>query len=229
MKKIAIVQSNYIPWKGYFDLIASVDIFIILDDVQYTKNDWRNRNLIKTPQGSQWLTIPVGQKINRNIRDVIFPNENWKAKHWKSLVSNYSRARFFEDVAEILYPIYMQYTHSHLSILNKDILSVVCRYLDIHTKIIDSENYKILAGKNSRLIDLCLRFNASEYISGPGAKKYLDEELFLDKNIKVSWFNYLDYPEYPQLWGSFTHEVTILDLLFNCGKDSYKYMRYVHP
>ena len=104
VKKVAILQSNYIPWKGYFDLIAAVDEFILYDDVQFTKNDWRNRNKIKTPQGAQWLSIPVGQNISRRIRDVELPDTKWQLRHWKTIQSNYGRALYFEEVAAILSP-----------------------------------------------------------------------------------------------------------------------------
>src|ERR1044072_7184086 len=99
-KKVAIVQSNYVPWKGFFDLIAAVDEFVLYDDAQFTKNDWRNRNKIKTPQGVKWLTVPVGQNINRRIRDVALTDHGWQAKHWRTLEANYRRAHCFDAVAE---------------------------------------------------------------------------------------------------------------------------------
>lgn len=220
MKKIAILQSNYIPWKGYFDMIAAVDEFIIYDDVQFTKNDWRNRNQIKTPQGVQWLTVPVGQDISRSVRTVELPNSMWQAKHWKTLQSNYRRATYFEEVAALFEPIYMQRQHTLLSALNRDLLETVCAYLEITTKISNSWDYKLIEGKSARLADLCAQSGASEYISGPAAKVYLEESLFTERGIKLTWFDYSGYKEYPQLWGAFTHNVSILDLLFNCGKDS---------
>jgi len=114
MKKVAIVQSNYIPWKGYFDLIASVDEFILYDDVQFTKNDWRNRNRIKTPRGVEWLSIPVGKDINRRIRDVKINDLSWQKKHWMTLSGNYKRSAKFKEVAEFLEPLYLQKKFSYL-------------------------------------------------------------------------------------------------------------------
>ena len=227
MKKIAILQSNYIPWKGYFDMIASVDEFILYDDVQFTKNDWRNRNQIKTSQGVQWLTIPVGQNIDRRIRDVELLNSNWQSKHWKTLESNYRRSAHFDEIATLFEPLYMQRQHSYLSILNRELVEIICAYLGIKTKISYSWDYDLVGGKTERLVNLCKQAGGSEYISGPSAKDYVEEHLFTEQGIKISWFDYAGYTEYPQCWGDFVHGVSILDLLFNCGKDAAHYMRYV--
>lgn len=226
-KKVAILQSNYIPWKGYFDMIASVDEFILYDDMQFTKNDWRNRNKIKTPQGLQWLTVPVGQGINRRIRDVELPNSKWKIKHWKTLESNYRRAPHFEEVAAVFEPLYLAESFTHLSQLNRRLIDVVCNYLGIKTVINNSWDYLIIDGKTERLVDICAQAGGTEYISGPAAKDYIEENVFAERGIKLTFFNYSGYPEYPQLWGGFTHGVTILDLLFNCGNEAARYMRHV--
>lgn len=225
MKKIAILQSNYIPWKGYFDIIENVDEFIIYDEMQFTKNDWRNRNKIKTPQGVQWLTIPVGQAIGRRICDVNLVNDRWQTKHWKTLESNYRRAEFFEEVSCLLKPLYLEQKHQNLSDLNVLMIQEICDYIGITTKISKSQDYGLIEGKTERLVDLCLKSNASHYVSGPAAKDYLDEELFIENNIKLIYYNYPNYPEYPQLWGDFEHAVSIVDLLFHCGKDSGMYMK----
>jgi hypothetical protein len=227
LKKVAILQSNYIPWKGYFDMIAAVDEFILYDDMQFTKNDWRNRNKIKTPKGLEWISIPVGQDINRRIRDVTLPKGSWQKKHWKMLAANYSRARYFDELAQVLRPIYLEQEYTHLSLFNRVLIEAICGYLGIKTKISCSSDYELAEGKTERLVDLCLQANANEYISGPAAKDYVVENMFTDRDIKVTWFDYAAYKEYPQLWGDFIHEVSILDLLFNCGKDASQYMRYV--
>lgn len=227
MKKVAILQSNYIPWKGYFDMIAAADELILYDDVQFTKNDWRNRNRIRTPQGVQWLTVPVGQDITRRIRDVELPNNKWQAKHWKTLESNYRRSPYFKEVAAVFEPLYMQRQHTHLSALNRELIETVCAYLEITTMISNSWDYQFIEGRSERLADLCTQAGATEYISGPAAKDYIEESVFAERGISLMWFDYSGYPEYPQLWGEFTHGVTILDLLFNCGKDASRYMRYV--
>lgn len=229
MKKIAIVQSNYIPWKGYFDMIASVDEFILYDDMQYTRRDWRNRNQIKTPQGLKWLTVPVKVKgkYHQSIRETEIDGSEWAASHWKSLSQNYRRASCFDEIAEIFEPFYLGATHAHLSELNLELIKAVCGYLNIPTKISRSSEYLLPGGKTERLAELTAQAGGTEYISGPAAKDYIEERCFLDRGIKLTWFDYSGYPEYPQLWGEFTHGVTILDLLFNCGKDSARFMRHV--
>lgn len=228
-KRVAIVQSNYIPWKGYFDLIAAVDEFILYDDVQFTTRDWRNRNRIKTPSGLQWLTVPVGNDVRRRIRDVELPQTNWKELHWKALQGSYRRAPRFDEIAGLIEPIYRGRLHGKLSALNRDLIELVCHYLGITTRITNSWDYRLLEGKSERLADLCVQAGASGYVSGPTARSYLDERPFAERGVAVTWFDYDGYPEYPQLWGDFCHEVTVLDLLFNCGHDSHRYMKYVRP
>lgn len=229
MKKIAILQSNYIPWKGYFDMIAAVDEFILYDDMQYTRRDWRNRNQIKTPQGVQWLTVPVKVKgkYDQTIRETELDGSDWAKVHWKMLAQNYRRAPHFEEVAAIFEPIYLQHQYTHLSVLNRELIEAVCNYLGITTKISNSWNYRLIEGKTERLADFCAQAGGTKYISGPSAKDYIEESIFSERGIELSWFSYEGYPEYPQLWGEFTHGVSILDLLFNCGKDAPKYMKFV--
>jgi len=229
MKKVAILQSNYIPWKGYFDLIAAVDEFILYDDMQYTRRDWRNRNQIKTPQALQWLTVPVQVKgkYDQKIKDTLIDRSDWAIAHWKALAQNYRRAPHFDEIAIWLEPLYLSESYTHLSLLNRCFIEEICKYLNIKTVISNSQDYTIVDGKTERLADLCKQAGGTEYISGPAARGYLDEGVFTDMGLKLTWFEYIGYPEYPQLWGEFSHGVTILDLLFNCGKDSSNYMRCV--
>ena len=229
MKKIAIVQSNYIPWKAYFDMIAAVDEFILYDDMQYTRRDWRNRNQIKTPQGVQWLTVPVKVKgkYDQKIRETELNGTDWASSHWKTLAQNYRRAPHFDEIAAWIEPLYLVQPYTHLSQLNRRFIEAVCDYLEIKTVLSNSWDYTLLNGKTERLADLCAQAGGTEYISGPAAKDYIEERVFSDRGIKLAWFEYAGYPEYPQLWGEFTHGVTILDLLFNCGKEAPRYMRYV--
>lgn len=229
MKKVAIVQSNYIPWKGYFDMIAAVDEFILYDDMQYTRRDWRNRNQIKTPKGVQWLTVPVQVKgkYHQTIRETELDGNAWAGAHWKAFQQNYRRASCFDEVAPLFEAIYLQRRHTHLSALNRELIEVVCSYLGITTRISNSWDYSLLEGKTERLADLCAQAGGAEYISGPAARDYIQEQVFADRGIRLSWFDYAGYPEYPQLWGEFTHGVTVLDLLFNCGKEAPRYMKYV--
>lgn len=226
-KKVAIVQSNYIPWKGYFDLIASVDEFIIYDDMQYTRRDWRNRNLIKTPKGSEWLTVPVQikGKYHQLINQTMIDGRKWAIDHIKALEHNYSKARHFKEIFSIVEPVYLNKELINLSELNQRLINVICKYLEINTKLTTSSDYRMVEGKTERLVNLCIQSKGDIYISGPSAKDYIDAQLFANVGIKLEWFTYDGYKEYPQLWGDFNHNVTILDLLFNVGRDSKRYMK----
>ena len=226
-KKVAILQSNYIPWKGYFDLIASVDEVIMFDDMQYTRRDWRNRNQIKTPQGLQWLTVPVlvKGKYFQTIRETAIDGSTWALMHWKALSQNYSKSKYFKEITTWLEPLYVAQSYSHLSQLNRTLIEGVCLYLGIQTRITNSWDYQLVDGKTARLASLCLQANATEYVSGPAAQSYIDESVFDKSNIDLTWFEYGSYPEYPQLYGLFQHHVSILDLLFNCGPNSRLFMK----
>ncbi len=210
-------------------MIAAVDEFIIYDDMQYTRRDWRNRNQIKTPQGLQWLTVPVKVKgkYHQAIRETEIEGVDWAKSHWKSLCRNYHRAKHFNVIAQELEPLYLQAEYSHLSQLNRTFIEWVCSKLGIKTIISNSWDYQMIDGKSERLVDLCIQAGGSEYVSGPSARYYIDETVFAERGIKLTWFDYTGYPEYLQLWGDFTHGVTILDLLFNCGKDASQYMKVV--
>jgi hypothetical protein len=229
MKSVAIIQSNYIPWKGYFDMIAAADEFIIYDDMQYTRRDWRNRNQIKTPQGAQWLTVPVKIKGRylQEIRDTEIDRTDWAVEHWKTITMNYKRSVHFREIAEWLEPMYLQRSYKNLSELNRALIESICNYLAIKTKIVNSWNYEVSGGKTERLALLCKQSGSDRYISGPAARAYIDESIFADYGIKVCWFDYAGYPAYPQLWGLFIHNVSILDLLFNCGNEAFRYMKHL--
>jgi hypothetical protein len=225
-KKVAIIQSNYIPWKGYFDIINMVDEFIIYDDVQFTKNDWRNRNRIKTRDGVQWITIPVRQKsLSQKICETKVSQANWASKHWKTLVSNYSKASNFMEYAEAFENFYRSPGSNYLSEINYSLIKVINQILKINTRLSFSQNFKLVSGKNERLIDLVQQIGGSEYISGPAASGYLDESLFSEANIKITWMNYSSYSEYPQLFPPFQHEVSVIDLIFNTGANAGKFMK----
>ena len=204
-----------------------MDEFIIYDDVQFTKNDWRNRNQIKTPRGLEWLSVPVGQKISRSIRDVEIATHEWQAQHWNKLKENYKATPHFEEIAVWLRPLYLEQTHTNLSQMNRRFIEAICAYLGITTKLSWSWDYTLIGGKTERLVALCKQAGASDYLSGPAAKDYLDVALFTQQNIQVHWFTYAGYPQYTQLFGAFEHSVSVLDLLFNCGNESPNYMKQV--
>jgi len=232
VKKIAILQSNYIPWKGYFDLIASVDEFILYDDMQYTRRDWRNRNKIKSQHGLNWLSIPVHVtgKYFQTIRETEVVDSDWAAKHWETIRHAYTSAPRFAEFQHQIANLYVRAAHETLlSRINYIFLTAICGFLGIQTRITWSSDYVLAEGKTERLIDLCQQAGGTEYVSGPSAKNYVDETMFEEAGIKLTWFEYSGYPEYPQLWGEFTHGVTILDLLLNCGSESARYIRHVTP
>jgi hypothetical protein len=223
---VSILQSNYIPWKGYFDIIAKSDVFVIYDEVQYTKNDWRNRNQIISKQGVQWITIPVKQvSLDQRIDETQIFLENWNKKHKSTLVSNYSKAPYFKEISELIFPLY-ESPSKYLSEINLSFILAICGYLDIDTKIINSKNLHLTGDKNERLIDACLKLDASNYLSGPGAKDYLNLSLFEKNGIKVDWMDYSNYREYKQNTIEFVHNVSIIDLLFHKGKESRRFLKY---
>ena len=226
-KKIAILQSNYIPWKGYFDIINTVDEFILYDDVQYTKNDWRNRNKIKTKQGLIWLTIPIvlKNKFGQKIREVRISDTRWKRKHWLSISQNYSNAKYFKAYKEQFEDLYFGCSEIFLSQINYRFLAAICQILNIDTKISWSANFRLVEGKTERLISLCKQTGATEYISGPAAKSYINEELFRDENIALRYMDYSGYPDYQQFHLPFEHSVSIIDLIFHEGPRAKIYMK----
>lgn len=226
-KKIAILQSNYIPWKGYFDIINSVDEFVIYDEVQYTKNDWRNRNLIKSKDGMIWLTIPVLVKGNfyQKIKDTQIADKNWPLRHWKTICMCYANAPFFKTYRNIFEELYFNINSKFLSEINLNFIEVVNKIIDIRTKISSSTDYEIGTGKTEKLIRICKQAGATEYISGPAAKAYIDENLFITNNVKLTYFSYEGYDEYDQLFPPFKHSVSVIDLILNKGPDSNKYLK----
>jgi len=219
-KRVAILQSNYIPWKGYFDIIHDVDEFIFLDDRQYTKRDWRNRNRIKTPTGTAWLTIPVGDSEARRICDVKLPDSDWARKHWRRLQASYAGAPHFEMYRAMLEEIYLGTTWRSLSEINQHLIGTIARTLGIETAFRDSRELELRGNKQERLLDVLRQTGADVYVSGPAARSYIEPSRFAEEGIELRWKDYAGYPEYPQLHPPFVHEVTVLDLLFHTGPDA---------
>jgi hypothetical protein len=169
-KRVAIVQSNYIPWKGYFDLVHSVDEFVLFDDVQFTRRDWRNRNKIKSPQGLKWLTIPVEVKGKylQKIQETAISDSSWAVTHWKTLQQFYSNAPFWGLYHDLLEDLYLDCTSNLLSVVNQRFLSAICRTLNITTRITSSANYALADGKTERLISICKQSGAGNLSVRPG-------------------------------------------------------------
>jgi len=226
-----ITQSDYIPWRGYFDLIASADVFIILDDVQYTRRDWRNRNRIKAADGMHWLTIPVVTrgKYTQRVNETDATGHDWAASHWKTLQHAYGKAPHFAEVSTLLSPLYARAAElSSLSEINRLFLEALCGFLDIPTVFHWSTDLFPLEtldtfDKNQRILELCTATKCTRYISGPLAKDYMDMELFNKSGIEVRFADYSRYPTYPQMHRDFTPYVSIVDTLFNTGKKARDY------
>lgn len=226
-KKVAIIQSNYIPWKGYFNIIKDVDEFVLLDDVQYTRRDWRNRNIIKTRYGLKWITIPVEVKgrFDSKINEVEAFGEEWRTQHWNQLSDAYKEAPFFELYKDVFKPLFLNDTEKKISIINYKFIVAINNLMGITTPIRWSSEFSTTQDKTNRLISICKSLNADEYISGPAAKSYLNEAEFHKHHIQVRWANYDGYKEYPQLYPPFVHGITILDLLFNQGENAKDFLK----
>jgi hypothetical protein len=221
-KRIAIVQSNYVPWRGYFDLIASVDEFVLLDDAQYTRRDWRNRNRIKTAQGTQWLTISVQVKgrYTQTISQTQVADARWAHAHWETLRHAYGGAERFGEARDFVKGLYAAAPGPFLTDVNRHFLEVISRRLGISTPLTSSDVYAPQGAKTERLLDICRKAGATEYVSGPAARTYLEIERFEAEGIVVSWFEYGPYPAYEQVHPPFDPQVSILDLLLCAGADA---------
>ena len=223
-KRVAILQSSYIPWKGYFDMMRQVDEFILYDDVQFTRRDWRSRNKIKTPTGLKWLSIPVKQRENHQseaeaqlICEVEIADPSWVDKHWNAIKLSYSKAPFWSDFSESVRQMYEAVSSEKmLSQINYTFLVSISQILKINTEITWSMGYHAQGRKTDRLIDILVKTGATHYLSGPAAKSYIEDQKFADANIQLGWMSY-HYPEYPQLYPPFEHGVSVLDMIFNVG------------
>lgn len=226
-KKVLITQSNYIPWKGYFDAIHFADIFVLYDDMQYTRRDWRNRNKIKTPQGLQWLTIPVEVKGKyfQKINETKISDLGWPKDHWNMILQNYRNAPYFNLNKDFFEELYLNCQEKYLSTVNYRFLKAICGLLEIKTEFRWSSEFALKGDKSEKLLNLCVDLGASCYFTGPAAKDYLDTSLFEIAGIAVKWFDYNDYPEYLQQHGNFEHGVSILDLIFNTGPAAKQFMK----
>jgi hypothetical protein len=220
-RSVAVLQSNYLPWKGYFDIIHDVDLFIFADDVQYTKNDWRNRNKIKVPDGTAWITVPVGQAIGRRICDVEIRDHHWQEKHWKTLRQHYAQTPHFGACEAFLRRVYLERRWNSLSELNQHLIVTIAReFLGVTTEFADSRSFPLDGKRLDRLLKLLSAAGATRYVSGPAAAAYVDPSRFASAGIELEFKSYAGYPEYAQRFPPFDHFVTILDLLCNVGPAS---------
>ena len=208
------------PWLGYFEKIAKADVFVFLDDVQYKKNEWQNRNRIKTAQGPQWLTVPVTYHFPEKITEVSVNNEqDWRKHQVHALTMNYSRAKYFDEVYHTLYADLYAREWKSLADLNIESIRKAMQYMGITTKTVRSSELKTSSTSTQRLIEICSQVGAECYIAGAGGKEYMDGSLFDAAKIKVVYQDF-KHPAYPQLFGDFQPCLCVLDLLFNCGPKS---------
>lgn len=216
---VSVHQPQFMPWLGYFEKIARADRFVVLDGVQYKKNEFQNRNKIKTAQGWQWLTVPVGYKFPMTISQVPINNKiNWRNKHRQALISNYAKAPFFDHYRPQIETLYQTDWH-HLTQLNQATIHFVVQALNIHTPIEDPTNWNLSEDPTGRLVDICKHLQADTYLAGAGGRDYMDLEQFDQAGIQVV-FQSFTHPTYPQLFGDFEPFMSALDLLFNCGPES---------
>ncbi len=227
--KVGVIQSNYVPWRGYFDFIDSVDLFVFHDDLQYTKSDWRNRNRIVTPQGLRWITVPVNyRKVSQRIDEVsVDYSQNWAMRHIRQIEAHYRRAPFFQTYIDEFSEIISQ-EFSSISQLNVALSKWVMQVLDIRTPTMMSSELKLTGSKSERLILLLHSVGGTSYLSGPSAAEYLDLKLFDRHGIRVEYKDY-SYPSYQQLADPFSGEASILDLLFNTGPEAHRYLKSCAP
>jgi hypothetical protein len=225
--RICIIQSCYIPWKGFFDLIGRCDEYVIYDSAQYVKRHWHNRNRIKTANGVEWLTIPVVTKgrFEQPI-DQVEIEKPWADKHWRTLELAYKRAPFFEQLAPTVKGWYERAEKlALLTEVNAIFLHGIALLLGLKAHIVGDAAYPASGVKTERLLAICRAAGADRYLSGPSARNYFDESMFKSAGITPEWMSYDGYPEYLQLHGGFEHAVTTLDLLFNTGPEAPRYLK----
>lgn len=218
--KVVVLQSNYLPWRGYFSLIKSADIFCFYDEVQYTKNDWRNRNKIYSKNGLFWITIPIDKNaVKKKISEVEISDSNWRNLHYKSIIQCYNKAPFFFQLEFLLDYFYIDNKWRNLSILNQDAIKHISGYLKLDTEIVNSKNYELIDGRVNKLLHLLKQLQCTKYISGPSGANYLSESihLFEKENMELE---YIEYPnsEYKQMSTPFQNYVSIIDLIANVEK-----------
>jgi hypothetical protein len=224
--RICIIQSCYIPWKGFFDLIGRCDEYVVLDSAQYVKRHWHNRNRIKTANGIEWLTIPVITKgrFEQPI-DQVEIEKPWADKHWRALELAYNRAPFFEQLAPTVKSWYERAEKEmRLTDVNAIFLHSIVGLLGLRTRIIRDTAYPAEGSKTARLLNIARTAGATHYLSGPSARNYFDEAIFKAAGIRTEWISYEGYPEYKQLHCGFDHAVTAIDLLFNTGPEARRYI-----
>jgi hypothetical protein len=225
MMIVAVHQPQYLPWLGYFDKIDKADIFVLLDTVQFKKNEWQNRNRIKTAQGWQWLTVPVTYKYPQLINEVMINNRvNWQHKHRQALLSNYKKAPYYDDIEDKLRDI-LSSSWKYISELNIEALKRLVAVLGIDTEIyVASELGAFPEDPDERLVAITKHFDAGMYLAGIGGKGYMNLDTYKKSGVEVI-FQDFKHPVYGQLFGEFEPFMSIVDLIFNHGDKSLTILR----
>jgi WbqC-like protein family len=221
---VAVHQPQYLPWLGYFDKIRRADVFCYLNDVQYKKNEWQNRNRIKTARGWQWITVPVRYRFPQKINEVrIDSTVEWKKKHLQALITNYSRAPYFKRVMSVLEETFSK-EWRFISELNVHLIESLKNLLNLQKKkSLLSSDLALREEPTDRLIDICKALGADTYLAGQGGAAYMDLEKFEKNGLKVI-IQEFKHPAYPQLFEEFQSHLSIVDLLCNCGPESMKFI-----
>jgi len=222
--KVGIIQSNYLPWRGYFDFIDEVDLFIFYDDVQYTHRDWRNRNLIKTKDGLCWISVPVIHDRNTLVNTAkIDYSQRWAEKQIKTISLAYNKAEYFKLYSDNLFEL-MLGKYESISDLNIQLIKYLMKSLGISTHTRLSSEFNIEGNKYERPLNILKHIGADSYLSGPAARPYTDSKKYFEAGIQLQFKSY-DYSPYQQLWGTYEPNLSIIDLLFNCGPESYSLIK----
>ncbi len=223
-KTLVILQSNYLPWKGYFDLMAAADEFVVFDEVQFTRRDWRNRNRIVLAGKLHWLTVPVQLKGKylAPIGEIEVADRDWAEKHWTTIQHAYGKAPHFAKAGKVLGETYADAAGlRRLSNINALFLERLAGLLGIQARLVPSSSVpRTTEDPTERLIEICRARGATRYISGPAARAYIQKELFDEAGVELLYANYQGYPTYDQAMEPFEHGVSIIDTLMRCGPEA---------
>jgi hypothetical protein len=225
--RICIIQSCYIPWKGFFDLVGRCRQYVIYDSAQYSKGHWYNRNRIKTGHGSRWLTIPVStaDRLTQSIDEVKIAKP-WADEHWRLIELSYKNAPSFDEVGPLVKHWYERAEkEALLTNVNLIFLKGIAQFLGVQTEMVRDRSYPVQGARMERLLSIVRAAGADRYLSGPAAKDYFDEAMFASEGVTTEWMDYSDYLEYSQLHGAFEHTVSVLDLMFNAGTNARDYLK----
>lgn len=218
MKTVCIHQPDFLPWLGFFDRLRKCDLYVVLDNVQFLRRGWHHRDKIKSASGEVWLTIPVKKsgRFEQLISETEIDNStDWRSQHLGSLRACYGRAPFFSKIFPSLEAIYNK-DHNLLADFNLELLRFLMEALDTKTEMVFASKLATEGRKNELLLSILQSVEGTHYLSGTGAKAYLEESAFKERGITVQWQEF-SHPKYPQLFGDFLPGLSSIDFLFNTG------------